>query len=235
MDSLGITIDFYRGCSAGACASAIHGSGVSGETMEMILRDTPAKKIFRPCLYDQFLWLLGADIRHLFDASGLYDLLEKHMKPVARDKVRVALSILPEFTPMLAKATPTTVYGSAAIPEVIAPVKIGKYLCCDGGVKNLIPTPDAIQADDYEHIYILLSPKDVPDGKTRGRIMRGIAAIMATMDREEEEVKQSWGSRKNVTILQPPPFPSGLLDWSKDYSLIKHARAYAQERLERAK
>lgn len=231
MEAAGIKIDLYRGCSAGACVAALHASGVDGNALETIIRKTPAKKIFRVCWRHQIAALFGANIRHVFDGSGLFDLLKKYMTGAAREKVTVALSILPRYAPMLAEATPVTVYGSAAIPELLEPVEIGPYLCCDGGVRNLIPTPKKLDRSKYGRIYIILSPHNEPGKPPQTRIGRAIAAILATMDREECEVVDAWEAEPDVTVLQPPPFTSGLFSWSKGYKLIEHARNYAEKKL----
>ena len=126
--------------------------------------------------------------------------------------------------------------ASAAIPQVFEPVKIGPDHFVDGGVKNLVPTPRIGEIADYRHIYILLCNDDVTGAPPRGRLGRALSAAFATMDREVTQLYESgWHLLPNVTVIQPPPFPSSLLDWSDGYRLIAHAREYAAEIIRREK
>lgn len=232
LDGAGIRIDRYAGSSAGAAVAALHASGNDGAALELLIRITPARELFRPCWMHQALSLFGVPVDHIFDASGMYQMLLDNMTDAARRKVRVAVTRLRDYAPMMCDATPETVMASAAIPEVFPAVKIGEEKFVDGGVKNMIPTPKISEINDYEHIYILLCNDDTPGPKPKTRIGRGIEAFCRTMDRESCQLyEEGWHELPNVTVIQPPPFPSSLLDWSENFGLIEHARSYAAEKL----
>ena len=234
LDAAGIRIDRYTGSSAGAAVAALHASGNDGETLELLIRVTPARELFRPCWMHQALSLFGVPVDHIFDASGMYRMLLENMTGAARSNVRVAVTRLRDYAAMMCDATPETVMASAAIPEVFPAVEIQGEKFVDGGVKNMIPTPKISEIGDYEHIYILLCNDDAPGPKPKTRIGRGIEAFSRTMDRETCQLyEEGWHELPNVTVIQPPPFPSSLLDWSEDYKLIEHARNYAATCLRR--
>ena len=230
LDAAGVRIDRYTGSSAGAAVAALHASGMTGAELETMIRETPARELFRPCWIHQALSLFGVPVDHLFDASGMYRILLDCMDSAVRDRVRVAVTRRRDYASMMCDATPSTVMASAAIPEVFPSVEIRGEKYIDGGVKNMIPTPRISEIGGYEHIYILLCNDDVSGPAPRTRIGRAIQAFYNTMDRETCQLyEDGWHLLPNVTVIQPPPFPSSLLDWSEDYKLIEHARNYAAE------
>ena len=232
LDAAGVRIDRYTGSSAGAGVAALHASGMTGAEFETMIRKTPARELFRPCWIHQALSLFGVPVDHIFDASGMYRILLDRMTDAARRDVRVAVTRLRDYASMMCDATPATVMASAAIPQVFPAVEIQGEKFVDGGVKNMIPTPKISEIGDYEHIYILLCNDDVPGAAPKTRIGRGIEAFFRTMDRENCQLyEEGWHELQNVTVIQPPPFPSSLLDWSEDYKLIEHARKYAAQKL----
>lgn len=228
MDSAGICIDHYLGCSAGSAVAALHASGLSGASIASLIRTTPVRSLFRPCWFHQALSLIGVTVDHLFDPDGMYKMLNKYMTPEGGKKVRVAVTRRRDYLSMMCDATPVTVMASAAIPEVFPAVEIQGEIYVDGGVKNITPTPKISEINDWDHIYFLLCNADVPGEKPKTRIGRGIEALFRTMDRENCQLfEDGWHELSNVTVIQPPPFPGSLLDWSKDFRLIEHARGYA--------
>lgn len=236
MDAAGIRIDRYTGSSAGAAVAALHASGMDGLALENLVRETPVANLFRPCWGHQLLSLLGVRVDHLFEVDGMYRLLLHNLTSETQQRVRVAVTRLSDYMPMMCDATPTSVLASTAIPQVFEPVKIGNELFVDGGVKNLIPTPEIDKISTYGHIYILLCNDDAPGRKPRSRIGRAAEAAFATMEREVTQIyEDGWHRLPTVTVLQPPPFASSLLEWSADHRLIAHAREYAEQRLKEGK
>ena len=230
IDAAGIRIDRYIGCSAGSAVAALHASGIDGKKLEEMIRATPVRTLFRPCWMHQVHSLFGMSVDHIFNADGMYRMLLDNMTDAARHTVRVAVTRLRDYASLMCDATPETVMASAAIPEVFRPVKIGNEHFVDGGVKNLIPTPMFSEIGEFEHIFILLCNDDTPGDKPATRIGRGIEAFYQTMDRERCQLCESgWHQLPNVTMFQPPPFASSLLDWSENCGLIEHARNYAAE------
>jgi hypothetical protein len=49
------------------------------------------------------------------------------------------------------------------------------------------------------------------------------------MDREAHQIHESgWNDFDNVTVIQPPPFRSHLLEWSDNFGLIEHSYQYTK-------
>ncbi len=237
LDARGVRIDRYFGSSAGAVAAALHASGMTGHEMEQLIRNTPARQLFAPCWRCQLKSLVpGMTVDHLYDAGGMFRILQNAMAGPAldrvRSRVRVAVTRRHDYASLMCDATPATVMASAAIPEVFPPVEINGELYVDGGVKNIVPLPKLSEFADYRHIYILLCNDDAPGRKPLTRIGRAIEAFYSTMDREYTQLYElGIGELPSVTILQPAPYPSNLLGWSKDYGLIEHAFEHAYNTL----
>jgi NTE family protein len=234
LDEAEIVINQYRGASAGAIAAALHASGIPGSRMEAIIRLTPVNRLFQRSAWNMLkLFIPGVKCDHIYNTTGLYAFLFHWMDAVrCLRRVLVSVTSYPEYETELLPATAESVLASAAIPEVFPPIKINGKLFVDGGVLNNVPTVRIADIDAYAHIYILLCPQDSSQ-KSRPwtKIGRCLQAVDETMDREVEEIKETWSALNNVTILQPPPYPSSLLSWSAGFGLIKHAYKYAQTEL----
>jgi predicted acylesterase/phospholipase RssA len=232
MDRMGITIDAYRGASAGAIVAALHASsGLSASGIEYLVKHTPVNQLYRRSAWNTVkLFIPCVKCDYIYGTDGLHQFLTDNMhlnKPVI-----VSVTAYPQYMPLLMPATVATVMASSAIPEVFPPINICGQLYVDGGVLNNVPTIRITDIHAYAHIYILLCPPDTSaKSKPWTKIGRSLQAVDATMDREVEEVKETWSGLDNVTILQPPPFPSSLLDWSDGFGLIDHAFNYALEKL----
>lgn len=229
MDEAGIQINEYRGSSAGAAVAALHASGLSGSDLQELIRQTPVEKLFQLCRWCQVKRMFGFTVDHLFDASGMYDILKENMIERASEIVRVAVTRLRDYKSFMINATPATVMASAAIPEVFKPVMIGSEFFVDGGVKNMIPTPKITEISNYDHIYLLLCNDDLDEKIPKNLVGRALRAFSNTMDRETTQIyEEGWGELSNVTIIQPPPYKSSLLNWSENHGLIGHAYNYAK-------
>ncbi|WP_176013040.1 patatin-like phospholipase family protein [Victivallis sp. Marseille-Q1083] len=228
LDASGVKFDEYRGSSAGAIVAALHGSGLTAEAMAKLIRSTPVGELFRPAVSA----LLPVGRRdYIYDADGMFELLQSRLPAGPLRHVRVAVTRLPDYAAMMCDATPATVMASAAFPEIFSPVKIGDDYFIDGGVKNMIPTPKISEIGGYERIYMILCCDDavaaaMPDNK----IGRAAAAMLATMERETTQIYEAgWPELDNVTMIHVPPFPSSLFAWSDQNGLIEHARQYAEK------
>ena len=234
LDEAKITIDLYRGASAGAIAAALHASGLPGRRIEALIRLTPVDHLFTKSWWKMFKLLIpGVKCDALYSTEGLYTFLKINMSPLlCLQKALVSVTKYPQYESELMAATIDAVMASSAIPEVFPPVDLDGQLYVDGGVLNNVPTPHIHDIASYAHIYILLCPQDSSDkSEPWTKIGRCLKAVDETMDREAQEVMDTWAGLDNVTILQPPPYPSSLLAWSKDYGLIKHAYQYAKAEL----
>ena len=234
IDECGVTIDLYRGASAGAIAAALHASGLPGKRIEQLIRMTATERLFSRSTWNIIKLLIpGVKVDHIYETDGLYTFLLLNTSPLLLlQKVLVSVTSYPDYEPEMMPATVDTVLASAAIPEVFPPVSLDGKMYIDGGVLNNVPTVHISNIGDYEHIYILLCPQDSSDrAEPWTKIGRCLKAFDETMDREAQEVLDTWSGLDNVTILQPPPFPSSLLDWSENYGLIAHAYQYTKEAL----
>ncbi len=232
MEDNNIFIDKYTGSSAGACIAALHASGLSGRKLEELIKSTPADELFTPCILHQVESLFGATVDHLMTAEGMYNILKKYVNEKARNNVRVAVTKLPNFEPMMCDATPITCMASAAIPVVFEPVKIGDAYFVDGGVKNMIPTPPIKDIGNYKHIYIILCVDDVETNREYNRIERAYRTALATMEREVTQIyEDAWDELPNVTVIHPTPYEANLLEWSTNFGLIEHAYNYTMKLL----
>jgi len=239
LDEQGIIVDLYRGASAGAIVAALHASGLSGKRMESIIRLTPVNRLFSRSLWGMFKLLIpGIKCDYLYSTDGLYAFLEQHINAVmCLQKVLVSVTRYPddissEYIAEMKPATPESVRASSAIQEIFPPVALDDGIYGDGGLMNNVPTVHISSISQYEHIYILLCPEDSTEqSKPWTKIGRCLQDADTKFDSEADEVKDTWQNLDNVTVLQPPPFPSSLLDWSKDFGLIQHAYEYAKTQL----
>jgi predicted acylesterase/phospholipase RssA len=140
-------------------------------------------------------------------------------------KVQVSVTRQHDYDSEMLGAIHEAVLASAAIPEVFPAVKIGNYHYVDGGIINNIPTCKIQEIDNYEHIYIILCNEDTKTKKRSWtKLGRALKAINETGSREAHQIKESdWNALPNVTVIQPPPYRSHLLEWSTNNSLITHA------------
>lgn len=233
IEEAGITVDRYRGSSAGAAVGALAASGLRAQAISDLICTTPVDSLFRPSYFRQLgSFVPGVRVDNVYDNSGMFDFLTKHVTDDARKRCRVTVTRLRDYAPCMCDATPVTTLASAAIPEIFRPVEINGELYVDGGVKNLIPTPKLATIRDYRHIYILICNDDSGEWHPWTRFGRAIKAFYATLDREYCQIVNSgWDELGNVTVIKPSPFRSSLLDWSDGHRLIDHAYIYTRSLL----
>ena len=228
----GIKPDYFWGSSAGAIIAGLMASRMSPSTLVGLINKTPIEDLFVPQpLYRQLLSFIPGYTAAFFDATGTYNLMKQYMTADAREYARVAVTKMRSATndnpvPQMCEATPATVMASMAIPCVFPPVVINGEKYEDGGVLNILPLPTWDEADEYEHIYIILcnADKEDSDKSVPGVIKRGITALLDTMNRERVSFYEAgWKDRDNVTVFETSPYPSSLLDWSENHGLISHS------------
>jgi NTE family protein len=235
LDEAGVVIDAYRGASAGAIVAALHASGFTGSGLREFVKNTPVSELFAPSWWQWFkLFVPGVKTDSVYSTAGLEDLLNKNIETVrAFLKAKVSVSRLPNYDSLMMQANTQTVLASAAIPEVFPPVEIEGQKYVDGGVKNNIPTIRIKDIPKYQHIYIILCNEDTKQDKTSWtKVGRSLEAVNKTMDREAHQIHESgWNDFDNVTVIQPPPFRSHLLEWSDNFGLIEHSYQYTKSLL----
>ena len=98
----------------------------------------------------------------------------------------------------------------------------------DGGCIDNISMVPVCDIPKYKHIYIILCNDDIEEASPPSflKSRRSLAAMAATMKREEHDIITGYKDIPNVTIIKPSPFKSSLLDWSEGNTLIDHAKNY---------
>ncbi|MFA7231496.1 MAG: patatin-like phospholipase family protein [Victivallaceae bacterium] len=229
LDELNIQPDYYRAASAGSIVAALHASQLPAKQIASLIR-RPVSDLFRSSLLQWIkLFVPGLTVDHVYDNAGVEAILSLYIKEyMTLQKVQVSATEYPSYASIMLPATIQSVMASSAIPEVFPPVEIGGKTYLDGGVINNIPMIPIASIPQYEHIYIILCNEDTKTNKRAWtKIGRSLQAINETMLRESHQVfEEGWDDLPNVTVIQPPPFRSHLLDWSEDWSLIAHSYNY---------
>lgn len=236
----GIVPDYFMGSSAGAIMSALMASKLTPQTLWGIVQHTEIEDLFVPQPpYRQVLNFVPGYTAAFYDPSGTYALLKEYMTKDAEQYAKVAVTKMrskenSKPLPQMCKATPATVMASFAIPCFFPPVVINGAKYEDGGVLNILPLPEWEDAEQYEHIYIILCNDDVSeaDDSVPCLLKKGVTALLDTMNRERTFFNKSgWKKREFVTTFETPTYPSSLLDWSKDHGLVMHAYDYALNKI----
>ena len=234
LDEAEIIIDEYMGASAGAIVPCLHASGLSGKDIADLISKTPVSDLFK-FSYMQALKMLIPFVRvsNIYNTDGLYKFLDDNIDSKASHKVLVSITRLRDYFSRRVTGWALSALASSAIPEVFPPVKIGFELYVDGGVVDNIPMPKIPDINKYEHIYILLCNHDTKTKKRSWtKIGRSLKAVNETSEREAHQVfEEGWNELDNVTVIQPSPFRSHLLEWTKSNALIHHAYKYTKELL----
>lgn len=236
MDDCGIIPDKYLGSSAGACIAGLRSSGLTGWQLSQLLHETSVSSLFKVSVLGIIKQMLGLHVNYLYDNTGAYRMLQRYMTDDAAKKTKVALTKAKTYQAVMLPATPQTVLGSAAIPQIFQPVQIDGTVYVDGGVKNMIPVPKIHEIDRYKHIYIILCPRNKTQSKPFFFLHKAVNSFLETKERQVAQLYQAgWDDLENVTVIQPPPIDNDLLGWSKHFSVMQHAYRYGKARLRKAK
>jgi len=235
LDESGIHIDMYRGASAGAIVSCLHASGLTGSNIADLISKTPVSDLFSFSYLQAAKFIIPfVKVSNVYSTDGIEAFLNVNVNAYDSEKrTLVSVTRLRDYRSRMMRGNPLTAKASSAIPEVFPPVKINKELYVDGGVINNIPMPRIPDINKYEHIYILLCNHDTKQSKKSWtKIGRSLKAVNETTEREAHQVfEEAWDELDNVTVIQPPPFRSHLLEWTKNNALIFHAYSFTKELL----
>jgi NTE family protein len=226
-DQHGICPDTYFGSSAGGLASGLHASGMSGHHICELIKSHPANKLI------SWNWGMLVPFRKsaVYDRNTIKGILDAYISEESHDKVRVTTTRLEDMASVAMPGTVDALMATSAFPEVFAPVKIGSCEYVDGGVLNNIPLPPIRDIPKYKHIFICLCADDINGTSSAFKVGRAMHWLTSTMAREFYSVHEEWSGLPNVTIMQPEPFDSGLLDWSKGFELMGRSCAYTLSKL----
>lgn len=219
----------YLGASAGAISAGFHASGVSGLQMENIIRSKPASSLMSSKLWPLFVPFMKAS--SLYKRDGMEKLIRQIVMPlITNTKVKVSVTEVSTKKSVMLNGYTESILASSAIPEVFEPVNINGIEYVDGGVKNNIPLPRIIEINNWDLIIIVLCPPSTDNLPIDNwfKSTRAKDWLEATMDREFNQVLETWQGVPNTIIIQPPEptFETSLLDWSENFKLINYCREY---------
>lgn len=237
LDEKGIVIDKFRGASAGSAINGLRASGLSGKTLEFILRNTRESDLFGLDAA-AILGLISGTCTNtgVLSSDGLTACLKKYLdEKASMEKTLVSVCEYPSYRNSMIPGSLDAIRASVAIEEVFEPVKLEDgCLYGDGGAVNNIPMIPFTEVFQYSHIYVILCNQDTQqDGNPSTKLGRVIRLLNITMDREIHQVEQEdgWSLLPNVTIFKAPPYRSGLLTWSDNYGLIDWSYKHAMDTL----
>ena len=224
IEQIGLRITDYMGASAGAMINTLHASDYSGNIIETILRTQKPDNLFSRRWFWPFL-------SYIYNRKGTKTLLKNLLNSRVIGNSLCALTSEDKKQLYYAPGCVDVCLGSSAIPVIFnkqyinMPTYIPKGYYVDGGVCNNIPTPKMKDKDKYDLIIISIACDDIEDSKKpKTKIENAIESFNATMVREYQQVLCDWNDFSNVVIIKPSNYPCSLLEFSRDYSLIKHSR-----------
>jgi len=236
LDEAGIVVDKYQGASAGAIVSCLHASGLGGKDIAELIGKTKVSDLFSFSHWQAFkMFIPFVKVSNIYDTSGLETFLNTNVNAYdSEKKTLVSITRLSDYRSFRVRGNALSAKASSAIPEIFPPVKINDVLYVDGGVVDNIPMPKISDIEKYEHVYILLCNHDTKTNKKSWtKIGRSLQAVNETTEREAHQVfEEAWDELDNVTVIQPSPFRSHLLEWTENNSLINHAYQFTKELIE---
>lgn len=224
VESLGLCITDYLGASAGSIINTLNASGYSGNIIESILRTQTSDSLFKRRWFWPFL-------SYIYNREGTSKLLRNLLNDKIITNSLCAVTSEDKTKTYYAPGCVTSCLASSAIPVIFSKqyLNLPKYLpkgyYVDGGVLSNIPTPKMIDKDKYDLIIISITCDSIQDNKRPStKIENALESFNATLGREYQQVLNDWDDFNNVVIIKPIDYPSSVLDFSKDYTLIKHSK-----------
>lgn len=238
IDEMGFNIGEYRGASAGGIMCALYASGHGADQIIWIIKGTDESDLMSLSWWQMFKLIIpGVKVDYLYNRDGMRRFLDNLInEEMSKLKVTVSLTNAKTGESFLHPGSIDALMGTSAIPEVFEPYKVDGILCTDGGEKNNIPMIKIKDIQSYNHIFILLCNKTKSEGKSTAwsKTGRALEAIESTMDREVNQVyEEGWDKLANCTVIQPPPFDSDMMSWSRKHMLIDHAYNFTWQLLKR--
>ena len=175
--------------------------------------------------------------RHIVNNDGVKELLERYMTGKATTRVTTSVTKLADWSAKYMSATPASALAATSIPWVFKPVKIGEHLYVDGGVVNNIPIPRPEELDNWDHVYIFLSPRTTYNDQECDPLLMGLIELLqAIMDREIVQLEETgYFDNPKITVINPPEsYGGGLLNWSPKFKLRQVTYELTKELLKNA-
>ena len=264
MDDMGIKATDFMGASAGGVTSSLYLSfGCNSRKIESLIKTTPTSDLWSPDGWLWMPFKKSYDVYKCDGMNDVIFCNTDEGKTIPN--VVVSVTRQSDAKSFLVSGYKWAVYATKAMPEIFPPETSDRdmwaheingqwwlladkvdaedelipkgTLFVDGGVKNNVPLPPLSEITKYNHIFILLCNDGVGGASTTAslKLERCLAWVNAIMDREFQDVKEGWPGLPNITVLQPPPYDSSLLDWSTGFGLIDHAYGYATMALKNPK
>lgn len=186
-------------------------------------------------LTESILTALSAG-NYLIDNDPVADILKKNMTGNASLRVTTSITRNSDWSSHMKKVTPGWATAATSIPFVFKPVKIGNEFYSDGGVLNNLPMPTIEEAKKYKHVFVFIAPP-TKFMHSNFIITELLGLLMAVMDREVEQIKESGIlDLPNVTVINPSDmFGGSLLGWSPDFKLRDSSYILTKELLKDVK
>jgi Predicted esterase of the alpha-beta hydrolase superfamily len=237
--SFNIPVTHGRGSSGGAIVLGVE---MSGKKMSEEMRKFKMSDLVTPNSYMSVLF--GAPF---YDNSKFAGMLYDKIGQTPIENLVVTMTNIKTKEAMYTQGNGRSVFCSTLTPEVFGSSRFaGKWTdrfgmeysgenieVVDGGVYDNIPVPNMREASQYWHIFILMCNNDTKSESEHAqtRIGRSLTWVGETLERQYRQIENDWQWLPNVTIIQPPPFRSSMLEFSPDYGLYVHAKTYAKEML----
>ena len=231
LEEAGIQASEYRGASAGGLVSSFHASGMDSKALRAMLLANPTSKLWST---DWRFWTPFVTSYDYYRTDGLDALIDANVdESRTTSMVTVSITRQEDAESFLSPGVKWANKATKAMPEIFNRQQSPDGIWyVDGGVLNNIPVPLLSDAKSYDHIYILMCNDGPAASYTSGlKIERSLNWVSRAMDRQAEDIKTQWPGLPNVTVLQPPSYDSGLLDWSKNFGLVDAAYDYAKAAL----
>jgi len=242
LESHGYTCDHGRGSSAGAILLSLRMSGMRpADILDMFKKNPVESMIKRRWVFG---WFFG---RGMYDTKGLAKLLKDRIGSKSIPSCIVTMTDMVAQDTVYSHGNWYTALCSMGIPEIFDPRLftgeildgydqgstryVEKLKVADGGVYDNIPTPAVMDAAKYDNVFIVASPNDVSGKEKFTKLGRSLDWMSRTTDRESRQVAMDWEGVPNALFIRPPDFQSSLLGYSKDFSLVEHARKHAEGKI----
>jgi NTE family protein len=207
-----VPIDYVAGTSIGAAVGGLYALGLTMDEQQERLMEA-AKRLFRPAL----------PIRGLLSSRALYKYLSSVSPGVRIEDLDVPFAAVAADLKTRREIIfrrgllHDAVLASLSIPGVYPAVRIGPYLCTDGGIINPVPTSAAEELGAGTVIGVRLirhsgaADADAEAVRERGKVPTAVSAIVRSID-----IMQ--------TGFTPPPSEAATVIITPEMAEIRSAR-----------
>lgn len=136
-----VNVDVLAGTSGGALIGALYASGIRADRLEVIAKDISWSQLMSPTMIFRNKGLVSSEpieklVEELIGKDRRFSELKLPLSVATVDLISGDEVIFPNHPDELIAPA---VRASCSVPVVFAPVKIGKWLLSDGGIKAPLP------------------------------------------------------------------------------------------------